>query len=313
MIRSIRPTDLASLLAFQRKGHSNDAKTGKNLGRRERRLFSIGRFLQEWLSLEEDRYTWIDISRGRIRGLISVRSRPSPIAWQVDTLILGGGPDCPDICLGLMDYISAVGGEVGVQKVFLRIERNSRLKDGARQAGFVPYKSELLYWRESLSPTARDMNPANGTVRAKRSADDTALFQLYSQAVPGHVREAEAMTFDEWKAIIKKDLSLPTQQQLVLERDGNLLGWLRVRRGGQANSFDVLSLPQEREALVILVEHCLGLLDQRRPTYCLFSEYREEVRQVLEERDFRLAGEYSSLVKQLAVRVRQPRFVPARI
>ena len=63
MIRSIRPTDLASLLAFLRKGHSNDAKTGRNLGRRERRLFSLGRFLQEWLSLDEDRYTWIDISR----------------------------------------------------------------------------------------------------------------------------------------------------------------------------------------------------------------------------------------------------------
>lgn len=313
MIRSVRPTDLASLLAFLRKGHSNDAKTGRNLGRRERRLFSLGRFLQEWLSLDEDRYTWIDVSRGRIKGLISVRTRPFPISWQVDTLILVPSAECHDVCLALMDYVSAVGGEVGMHKVFLRIQRESRLTDVARQAGFLPYKSELLYWRESLPPASADGSPLKVTVRAKRSEDELALFQLYSATVPGHVRQAEAMTFDEWKAITKKDLSLPTQEELVLDREGVLAGWLRVRRGGQANSFDILALPQERETTAALLQHCLGLLDQKRPTYCLFSEYREDLRQALEENGFRLAGEYSSLVKQLAVRVRQPRFVPARI
>ena len=313
MIRSIRPTDLASLLAFLRKGHSNDAKTGRNLGRKERRLFSLGRFFQEWLSLDEDRYTWIDISRGRIKGLISVRTRPFPTSWQVDTLIVAPSAECHDICLGLLDYVSAVGGEVGMHKVFLRIQRECPLRDVARQAGFLPYKTELLYWREILTPSASDGSPVDGVVRAKRPGDELALFQLYSATVPGHVRQAEAMTFDEWKAITKKDLSLPTQQELVLEREGSLVGWLRVRRGGQANSFDILALPQEPGTVAGLLRHCLGLLDQRRPTYCLFSEYRQDLRQTLEENGFCPAGEYSSLVKQLAVRVKQPRFVPARI
>lgn len=312
MIRSIRPTDLASLLAFLRRGLSNHAKTGRNLGQKER-LFSLGRFLQEWLSLDEDRYTWIDVSRGRIRGLISVRSRPSPISWQADSLVLGAGPEDPDICLRLLEYISAVGGEVGVQKVFLRVERSSPLVEVARQAGLIPYKSELLYWRESLGSTLREAKLVGGQVRAKRPGDELALFQLYSAVVPGHVRQAEAMTFDEWKAISKKNLSLPTQRELVLEREGSLVGWLRVRLSGKVNFFDILTSPHERETLAALLGHCLGLLDQRRPTYCLLSDYREDLRQVLEEEGFCLAGEYSSLVKQLAVRVRQPRFVPARV
>lgn len=312
MIRSIRPTDLASLLAFLRRGLHNHAKTGRNLGQKER-LFSLGRFLQEWLSLDEDRYTWIDISRGRIRGLISVRSRPSPISWQVDSLVLGAGPEDQDICLRLLEYISAVGGEVGVQKVFLRVERSSPLVEAARQAGLMPYKSELLYWRESLGSAAREANLTMGQVRVKRPGDEFALFQLYSAVVPGHVRQAEAMTFDEWKAISKKNLSLPTGQELVVEREGNLVGWLRVRRSGKVNSFDILTSPQERETLGALLGHCLGLLDQRRPTYCLLSDYREDLRLALEEEGFCLAGEYSSLVKQLAARVRQPQFVPARV
>lgn len=313
MIRSIRPTDLASLLAFLQKGRSNDAKTGRNLGRKERRLFSIGRFFEEWLSLDENRYTWINISRGRIHGLIAVRARPFPTAWQVDSLILGPASDRNEICLGLLDYVSAVGAEVGIQKVFLRVLRGSPILDVARQAGFLPYKSEMLYWRESLQATLEGPSIAHGVVRPKRSPDELALFQLYSASVPGHVRQAEAMTFDEWKAITRKDLSLPTQQELVLERDGNVVAWLRVWRGSPANSFDILALPQEQEGELALLHHCMGLLDRQRPTYCLFSEYREGLRRALEDKGFLLAGEYSSLVKQLAVRVREPRFVPARI
>lgn len=312
MIRSIRPTDFASFVAFLRRGNSNDAKTGRNLGRTERGLFSIGRFFNEWLSLDENRYTWIDISWGRIRGLISVRARPSPTAWQVDTLILSPEADCHEICLGLLDYVSAVGGENGVQKVFLRVQKDSPLKEITKQVGFVPYKTELLYGREAQAG-AGESGANEGLVRPKRPSDDLPLFHLYSATVPGHVRQAEAMTFDEWKAITKKDLSLPTQQELVTERDGVLVGWLRVRRGRQANSFDILTLPNEFETMEALVAHCLGILDHKRPTFCLFPEYREDLLRALEDQGFRLVGEYSSLVKQLAVRIRQPRFAPARI
>lgn len=311
MIRSIRPTDFASFLAFLRKGNVNDAKTGRNLGRNDRGLFSVGRFFKEWLSLDENRYTWIETSRGRIRGLISVRSRPSPINWQVDSLILDRGSDCLDICLRLLEYVSAVGSENGIHKVFLRVEKESPLKEVARQAVFLPYKTELLYAR-AAQPGAILSTPGD-RVRPKRPADDINIFHLYSAAVPGHVRQAEAMTFDEWKAITKKHLSLSAQQELVIERDGSVAGWLRVRQGRQANSFDILTLPQQEETMEELLNHCLSILDQKRPTFCLVPEYRDDLRRALEERCFGLMGEYSSFVKQLAVRIRQPRLAPARI
>lgn len=319
MIRSVRPTDFASFLAFLRRGNDNSAKTGRNLGHQERGLYSVGRFFNEWLSLDENRYTWIDISRGRIQGLISVRSRPSPSSWQVDSLILSAEADCQEICSGLLDYVAAVGGEVGVHKVFLRVQKDSALKEVARQAGFVPYKAELLYGREA------QLGPAEAAatevwLRPKRPADDLPLFHLYSATVPGHVREAEAMTLDEWKAITKKDLSLPTQdislpaqQELIMEREGSLVGWLRVRRGRHSNSFDILTLPSEQGAMNALVAHSLAILDQRRPLYCLLPEYRGDLRRTLEEKGFRLVGEYCSLVKQLAVRIRQSSLAPARI
>lgn len=313
MIRSIRPTDFASFLAFVRKGHSNDAKTGRNLGLRERRLYSVGQFFQEWLSLDEDRYTWVDIVRRRIRGLISVRARPSPTSWQVDTLIVPPGADCQDISLGLLDYISAVGSEVGVYKVFLRLQRDSILKETARQAGYQPYKAELLYWRERLALPPGAASAVEGAVRSKRPTDDLPLFHLYSAQVPGHIREAEAMTLDEWRAIWKKDLNLPTEEEFVLEKNGSLVGWLRLRSGRHVNSFDVLASNQEPDNLEILLTYCMGKLDYRRPTYCLFAEARDDLRRSLDERGFCLAGEYSCFIRQLAVRVRQPRFVPARI
>lgn len=312
MIRSIRPTDFASFLAFLRKGNVNDAKTGRNLGRNDRALFSIGRFFNEWLSLDENRYTWIDTSRGRIRGLVSVRSRPSPSAWQIDSLIMNGGCDCEDICPGLLDYVAAVGGEVGVMKVFLRMEKDSTLKDIARQSGFLPYKAELLYLRRP-QPVSPEQAKVSELVRSKRNADELGLFHLYSATVPGHVREAEAMTLDEWKAISKKDLSLPTQQEFVMERDGNLIGWLRIRGGRQTNSCEMLSLPTDADATRGLLAHALSILDNRRPTFCLLPDYRHDLRRALEDNGFELAGEYSSSVKQLAVRIRQPRFAPARI
>jgi hypothetical protein len=308
MIRSIRPTDLAALLTFARKGFPNLAKTGRDLGQRDKH-FSLGNFLEQWLSLGENRHTWVDISRGQIRGLVSVRSRPS-IAWQIDRLVLPeeGGED---LCLSLLEYVGAVGGEVGAQKVFLRLERASGLVEVAQQAGFFTYRTEFLYWRPSLAEMPSSDLPPD--LRAKRPGDDLALFHLYSSVVPSYVRQAEAMTFEEWRAIRMTSLGLRMGRELVRERDGVVIGWLQMSPGGEANSFDILAPAGDGETLEALLRCCLHHLAWQRPTFCLVSEYWEGLRRLLEEYGFQVAGEYCSQVKQLAVRIRQPGFAPARV
>src|SRR5207249_3705768 len=117
----------------------------------------------------------------------------------------------------LFSYLTAVGGEVGIQKVFLRVPEDSPIIDPARGTGFVEYNLETLYVRPVTVPNFPHV-PLEG-LRQKSSVDDHALFQLYCQSVPVVVREAEAMVFDEWQQLRQRNRPVVKRREMVLERD----------------------------------------------------------------------------------------------
>ena len=304
MIRSIRPTDLPRLAGLNRRGLVNEAYARRDLTR-PRQSLSLGLVLEHWLALEENRQTWVNVERRKIDGLISARHEG--FAWEIDRLIVEPDVD-PRVVQRLLSYITAVGGEVGVQKLYLRLQASSELVDLARSAGFLLFSDETLYARTTPLDGPRLPWPAG--VRPKTASDTLAVFQLYCASVPLRVRQAEAMTLTEWQQLRQRGRPALGRRELVYERDGELLGWMQSDVRGRAVQFEVLAHPAAPEALDLLLDYGLGQQVGRAPLYCLVAEHEARLAQALGERGFLPEASFCALVKQLSVRVKQPRLVP---
>ncbi|MCS6801524.1 MAG: hypothetical protein RMM58_03535 [Chloroflexota bacterium] len=304
MIRSIRPTDLPRLAALNRRGLVNEAYTRRDLTR-SRQTLSLGLILEHWLALEENRQTWINVERRKIDGLISARHEG--FAWEIDRLVVEPDAD-PRVVQRLLSYLAAVGGEVGVQKLYLRLQASSDLVDLARNAGFLLFSGETLYARSIPYEAPRLPWPAG--LRPKLSSDAQALFQLYCASVPLQVRQAEAMTLSEWQQLRARGRPTLGRRELVYERSGELVGWLQTEVRGRALSLELLAHPDHADVVDLLLDVGLVQHGGRAPVYCLVADHEERLARALAKRGFQPEASFCALVKQLSVRVKQPRLVP---
>ncbi len=312
MIRSIRPTDFTALVSLSRKAYPNQAKSRASFGSKGGRASSLTAFFDRWLSLDERRQTWICLQEGHIHGLVSVRSRAGPTVWEIDQLLLSEDDAAKTICFDLLSYLSVVGGEVGVEKLFLRLPADSPFRAVAGHVGFSHYLSEFLY-RWDRQSSATQPVPMSHPLRPKSKRDEMGLFQLYNAAVPSCVRSVEAMTVREWRESRERGWHGWRSKEFVLEREAKVVGWVSVCARGRTGQFDILLHPEEEDALGALVEEALSCLKGRATICCLVPEFAGWLRQPLQEHGLHEEAEYSALVKQLAARVRQPHLALARV
>ena len=301
MIRSLRPSDLVALVLFNSKALTNQAQSKDRLSKGDEAFHPLRFFLEQWFHLEKRRRTVIHFYNGRIRSLVSARRRSGPRVWEIDCLLLeeGGG----DICFHLLEKLSAVGGSIGIEKVFLRLPANSPLIEATKQAGFSHYLAEFLYHSEGRGTEG---TPAPNIIRSKLPEDQYALFQLYSAAVPIAVRSIEGMTFQEWQET--KDQS--SGKEFVYEKDGRVSGWLRIIVHKGTGYFEIMAHPLEEDKLGLLMNCSLAPLADKSPLLCMALEFQGQLRQLLVKEGFEEIAEYSTFVKQLTAWAKQPSLIP---
>ena len=313
-IRSVRPTDLVALVSFDGKAFPNEARSRDRLGLEQSGPLPVSTFLEQWFSFGRDRHTWISVRGQQIKGLVSARNRSSSVVWEVDCLLVAACDQREerDVCLSLLDQLSEGAGADNVEKVFLRLPRDSALVDIVRQAGFAPYLTEHLYRLGERSRPALAAISLPDSLRRRSRTDDIRLFQLYSAAVPLQVRRAEAMTFREWRELRQRGFYRRGEKELVCEREGMLTAWLKLSLDRHLGQFELLVHPSYGEGVEPLVRFSLIRLKGKPVITSLVPEHQAGLRDYLQERNFEEVAEYTNLVKQLAVRLRQPSLVPAR-
>ena len=225
--------------------------------------------------------------------------------------MIASSVDADRVCMRLLDHICDAAVEEGVQKVFLRLAEGSPWLQPAHQAGFVHYTSEQVYMLPHLSPIARPTVPG---LRPRRPADHQALFQLYSAAVPAHVRQIEALTLQEWRWIDNWGLVSTAlrpgltrrRRDLVVQAEGGIEAWLPV---------DLRLRPDPRQAadLPLLLSRGLSELPPGRPVDFPVRDYQTELAAPLEELGFYRGESQALLARMLTVRVPERRLVPARV
>ena len=304
MNRSLNRADLLSFFMFARHAPPNQAVTRNSLGQRS--LFSPEVIMEHWLPLNGRRHTWVCEGDERIDGAISVKGGPSPTVWKIDYLQVMD----EERCVSLLETAGVHASERGVRKLFLNLDSTNPLIDGARRAGFSSYNKDYLYryGGERVRHTATALDKCH--LRPRHPADDFGLFQLYNAAAPTPVRNAEGMTLEEWRESQEYGSWLEQHREFTLERQGNLVGWLHINIARGGGCFEIITHNLEADGLEWLMRYALRYLDGKSPILCIVPAFQGQLSSVLEDSGFERVAEYIASVKEIAIKVKQPQFVP---
>lgn len=298
-VHTVRPTDLAALVAYNGRVYPNEAVTRERIGPSAAGAapHPLETALEQWFSFATGRHTWISVRGATLRGLASARTRGSNAAWEVDCLI-DAAEDDPTVLLSLLDRMAADAGRSGAEKVFLRVAAESAVIEAARRSGFTSYLRERLLVREG-TPDAHPPDDAPSLRRWSR-ADAYPTFRLYNRWTPEPVRRQEAATFREWNAA-RERLSPKSRggaRQWVLDREHRIDGWLRLAATGETGRFDVMADPDQPELLDILVAEAERRLAEQSTLVTLAPEFAVALRERLAARGFAERGELVVLVRR---------------
>ncbi|MBI2866672.1 MAG: hypothetical protein HYX99_04865 [Chloroflexi bacterium] len=301
MLRRLQPLDLLSI-RFSQTGLTNEAKPLETLAHTPGGGAAVGSLFSAWFPLQR-RQTWVMAPRGKMQGLVAVRPRSGPTAWEIVRL---AAPDPASLGNDLLEQLVQVAGEAGVDRLFLRLPETSPWCDVAHQAGFTVHTEEQLY--VGSLPGVPVSSPPS--LRPRETGDDLALFRLYCLTTPPTVRHALGVTFQEWQE--NRDVPATRRgQELVMEEEAMLVGWLRLTSWGQTREFSCMAHPY-RGDLESLVRYTLGCCPSAPLVYSLVAHYQEGLARLLADLQFVGTARYLSLVRLVAARARHPCLLPAQ-
>lgn len=317
MIRPLRATDVVAYLTFWHRmaGRTADGSTS----RRRRALGAVpvaADLLGRSLSPAPGRESWIEINRGEIAGLVGARRRDGGDIWDVDQFAVLPTSNAGRTAVKLLDQLLGAAVNEGIHKVFLRLPEEDPAIEWAHQAGFYPYCREDLYYRSEIPIFARE--PGAGDLRSRRPIDHQPLFQLYCTAVPFRVRQAEGMTFQEWRWL-DSWTTRPAGVDLILGgarsdfvADGLVHPslWLQIDR--RSRRLGVLVDPSVPNHLPEVLRFALAQLGGGHAAWCAVRDYQPGLSPALEELGFCSTGRYVLFSRALAARIPEIKLVPIR-
>ena len=308
MIRALRSTDLVKLSFSGLRKLPNQAKPRNRIGRDNLSLLDLMP-IRYWPSMDGQRQTWVQTQGFKVKGLVSARKRGGPTVWEIDYLVLSSYPPAND--MDLLHALILGAGQCGVDRLFLRLAADSPLLDPVRSAGFCFYIREYLYrLDEGDGSTSPDGNPGDNHLSLKSPADEYGIFQLYNSAFPWQVREAEGQTLEEWRGARGCGWGRRGEKEYIFLEGGSVSGWLSATGHRKNGYLDLIVRPEAAANSETLLDAAASLLKRCSTLWCLTSEFQSPISRILEERGFKLVEEYTTAVRQVTEKVKQPSLVP---
>ncbi|MBI2918009.1 MAG: GNAT family N-acetyltransferase [Chloroflexi bacterium] len=299
MFRRLQPYDLLAL----RPGLANEAQPLERcLNRAPGWGGTFASLAGTWLPLGRHRQAWVVAPRGRLAGLVSVRPRSGPLAWEIERLT---AVEPEGVGSELLEHLVMAAAGAGADRIFLRLPVDSAWCEVAQRVGFASYMQEQLY----LGSLPSWVVPPALPLRPRQALDDLGLFRLYCLVAPTTVRQFVGITLQEWQQS-REPLPFRRGQEMVTEEDGTLTGWLRLTAWSQARDFAVMAHPHKGD-LAGMARHALAGCPPRSSLSCLVPDYQEGLGRLLEEYGFVGTARYASLVRMVAVRSNHPCLLPA--
>lgn len=247
------------------------------------------------------------------RGFAQATAAQSGLVWTVVRMapLLDHSEDAATVWYRLLLHLCIAAGERRVQRLLVRLPEGGAAEDVFRQAGFVAYCREQVFWRQ-LAKGAGHVSPR---MQPLQSEDCLDVRRLWHRVTPRPVLQAEHSD-DPAHAPPLLETTLPDAGLCYVLRGhgGEVWGYLQTLVRPRGAWVRLMVHPDARDLAAEIVGHALAVLGNRpHPLYCAVREYEGGMQGVLEEQGFAPSGSYSLLVKHTTVRVREsrPKLVPA--
>jgi hypothetical protein len=196
--------------------------------------------------------------------------------------------------MSLIDQLAVEAGRRGAHSLIAEVDEASREFEALRAAGYAVYARQSVWKMARLSATP----VADIGVRAADPKDVIGISVLYTNLVPRLVQQVEPPP--------------PGTRGYVLERDGELIAFLDVRRGPTGIWLDPYLHPEAYELSEGVVQAVLSCLPNAAglPVYLCVRRYQDWLQEVLAQIGFELQGAQAMLVKRLTARVMEPVLKP---
>lgn len=267
----------------------------------------MGALVREWVLRSSGRRAWVLSRGGLAAGVMVVRRRLGPTCWEVSCLQTSNGDD--HAMLDLLEGAGQAVGQVGGQKLFLRLPADSPLEELARQAHFCPSVAETLYTRRHFVRDGSFPTPS-AILRPASAEDEHQLYRLYQAVVPAPAREAQGLTFSEWRDGLDLPRDWRWHDSLVLERDGAIVGWATLSGNRRTAVLDALVEPQGLDHADALLATALQGARPGQALLCLVPSYQHALAGPLGAQGFEKAGDLILYVRHITVRVKEPELLP---
>lgn len=261
-------------------------------------------------------YVYDEVERDRrMAGFAQVRMRKENSEADVVYLAppLSAAAEATTIWCHLLEHLCFEAGEQGIQRIFARLPEDGPEIKAFQQVGFSIYTREDIFRLEQIPP-----GPPHSEKRALRPqqpSDSWGLQRLYAAAAPRLVQQAENLTAKKWDTALGPWLRRARREGYVLEDEGEIVGYVRIRPGQTGHWLEMLLHPRAYERAEELVVHALSLLAEHppHPIYCCLRRYQGGLRVPLEAQGFQLFASQCVMVKHTTVRVKEPalKLVPA--
>ncbi len=209
---------------------------------------------------------------GSVQGAVQVWPHRDRKAWDLAFLApsLDESQNAAAIWQGLLTYLSRLGIEHNVLRIYARTSEDAEVEDLLRHAGFsMVTRQEIFVLSRQPSPA-----PLPRGLRPVEEADQWALKHFHQQVMPPLVQIAEDPCHDI-ACIAADPFSRLAVEEYIWSKKSEIIAWLRVSSSSKAHWLDVVVRPEYRAELLPHIRYMLTLVDisKQRPLFCSIPDY----------------------------------------
>jgi hypothetical protein len=224
-------------------------------------------------------------SRLTYQGILVARELAGGAAWEVVSLRLGRDKDDETVSALLRETANEIPARGG-RSVFMRYAEGSPHEDAIQRGGLIGFAHEDLLAPPPMTPR-RPAPPFRAVARADRAA----IFRLYCRAIAAEVRRHEAVTQQEFRAVLD---TYACDEEFVLDGEGSLVAW----SGAGGREGRVLCDPEAESAIIMAID--LVHTEVGRVGTLVLGQHQETEHRIALERGYTELGTRVVAARRLA-------------
>jgi hypothetical protein len=303
----MKPATVADLVALRRRPHRRVFfPTETMLASSYQPLIVSGRSMLGPLGNEQ---VTLVLRDNGVRGFVQAHKRPHFPEIDVSYLATFRSRDGTaldgDTTFRMLEGLIERAGHARIERIFATVvPRFDDMAEVLRQLGFQPYTQQHIWM---LPEPVIEAGSSLLALRRQYRRDVWAIQELYIRSTPRHVQHAEGGGSERWQLPRPRRTWGWRQQAWVLGDDGTLNMYVHALSGPRAHVLRMLCDPDLRHNAAPMLRYALSRIEEPRTVFAITRAYQAELAGALEEVGFRLRGEQTLFVKQLAIR--QPQLV----